>query len=375
MTARTWLHTSLACLGAGVALLLCRPSPTPVHAAPAEPVHPSAFKITFGARNPTNGRIWSGGVRNGGQLRGLHGWHLGSDDAIVAPDRWNITLDAVGGDVAPKAVILDLVTPEEQPVTAFTRYGDFTFVPAEIQWGKPEPVKPFNGDVTVERVPSAQVATTPELEDDDPSILRTRAGDYWLAWVAYRTQRRNGNLYTGGDQIMVARGRDGGRWFGAEAITPPGDHFRVALAEDARGRIWCVYAAQKQSETGNFDLYARRFDSAAWSAEEKLTTSPMPDIFHRLVSGKNGNLYLVWMSYRPSPNPGGTPQSDILLRVFSGDAWGKEVEVTRSADDDWEPSVAVDSTESEPGVPIRRVRSPTDPMRGPSTAWSHCSPP
>ena len=87
---------------------------------------------------------------------------------------------------------------------------------------------------------------------------------------------------------MIARGRDGLRWYGTTVLSPPGDHFRVALAEDARGRIWCVYGAQKKLETGNFDLYARYFDGKDWSKEERLTSSPMPDIFHRLVADRQG---------------------------------------------------------------------------------------
>ena len=61
----------------------------------------------------------------------------------------------------------------------------------------------------------------------------------------------------GGDRILVARSRDGVTWSAAVPLTEPGDHFRVALAEDGRGRIWCVYGLQKQMESGNFDLYAR----------------------------------------------------------------------------------------------------------------------
>ena len=76
-----------------------------------------------------HGRNWAGGVRNAAQIRSISGWHLGAEDSIVPPERWNVTLAMVAGDVAAKAVILDLVSPEEQPVTVFTRMGDFTLRP------------------------------------------------------------------------------------------------------------------------------------------------------------------------------------------------------------------------------------------------------
>lgn len=303
----------------------------------------SAFKVTFGVRNPTHGRIWSGGVRDSAQVRSIQGWHLGASDSIVPPDRWNVTLEMIGGNVASKAVILDVATPEIQPVTIFTRYGDFSFVPAEIPYGVTQPVAMFRGDVTVERVPISRTVTGDRFEDDDPALLRTRGGEYWLAWVAYATRKRDGYNYTGGDQVMIARGRGGLQWDPAISLTPPGDHFRVALAEDGRGRIWCVYAEQKQLESGNFDLYARSFDGKSWSKEQQLTTSPFPDIFHRLASGSDGTLYLVWMGFRPGAKRG-APQSDILMRVLSGDRWSDEINVSQSDEDDWEPAVGIDSS-------------------------------
>jgi len=317
-------------------------SSPPIAAAPAAPPRAAGFKITFGVKNRNHGRVWSGGVRNAAQIGSIRGWHFGADDSVVPSDRWNITLSMVGGDVAAKAVILDLVSAEEQPVTVFTRYGDFSFVPANIPYGKPQAVDMFRGDVTVERVPIPQVATGVEFEDDDPAILRTRSGEYWLAWVAYATRKRGGYQYTGADQVMIARGRDGLRWSGGTSLTPPGDHFRVALAEDARGRVWCVYAAQKQLETGNFDLYARYFDGKQWSREQRLTTDPLPDVFHRMAADRNGNLYLVWMGYRAAA--GKVAQSEILMRVLSGDRWGEEINVSQSPENDWEPALAVDSS-------------------------------
>jgi len=333
----------VATLGIGVALWMRSAPAPPVTAALAEAPRSSGFKITFGLRNKSHGRVWSGGVRNPAQIRSIQGWHLAAEDSIVPPGRWNITLSMVGGDVAAKAVILDLVTPEGEPVSVYTRYGDFTFLPAEIPYGYPQAVEIFRGDVTVERVPIPQVATGQEFEDADPAIVRTHSGEYWLAWVAYATRKRDGYRYAGADQIMVARGRDGLRWYGATSLTPPGDHFRVALAEDARGRIWCVYAAQKQLESGNFDLYARYFNGQDWSKEERLTSNPLPDVFHRMAADRNGDLYLVWMSYRAAKG-GAAAQSDILMRVLSGDRWGEEINVSQSPENDWEPAVAVDGS-------------------------------
>ena len=269
------------------------------------------------------------------QVRSIRGWHLDAADRITPPTRWDITLRTAGGDTPEKAVILEVVSPPDQPVTIYTRDGDFSFRPSQVEWGAAYLIPELHGDVSVERVPAPRVVSPTAYESDDPALVRARDGSYWTAWVGYKTIARNGYTIDGGDQVFVTHSRDGVSWPAATAITPTGDHFRVALAEDARGRIWCVYGLQKKLESGNFDLYARVFDGRAWSAEQQLTSDARPDVFHRLASDRKGNLYLVWMALRPS--------SAIMLRVFDGKRWGDEVRVSESEGDAWEPAVATDS--------------------------------
>jgi hypothetical protein len=294
-----------------------------------------AFKLTFGQKRKAPGINWSGGVRDAGQVRRVLPWHFDDADAILPPERWSVTLRAIGNAVAAKGVIIDVLTPEEQPVTIFTRTGDFTFVPARVPYGIVHEAGHFGGDVTVERVPVPTTVTGKQYEDDDPALLRARGGQYWMAWVGYQTRSRDEWTLEGADEVFVARSADGASWSKPQAITPPGDHFRVQLAEDGKGRIWAIYSLQKEMESGNFDLYAKVWDGRRWSAEQRLTESPNPDIFHRAVSARDGTIYLVWMGYRGQP-----AQSDVLLRVCENGAWSNEINVSSSAADDWEPAVA-----------------------------------
>jgi hypothetical protein len=116
----------------------------------------------------------------------------------------------------------------------------------------------------------------------------------------------------------------------------------VALGQDGGGNPIVIYGLQKNLESGNFDLYSRRFEDGAWGAEEQLTADPRPDIFHRVTSSPDGSMTLVWMGFRDNPN-GGAPQSDILARRFDGRTWGREINLTMSPEDDWEPAVAMTS--------------------------------
>ena len=302
----------------------------------------SAFKITFSTRNASHGRVWNGGVEDTARLRGMVGWHLHDDDRLRHPARWNILTQSVGGNVALPGVILELNGPETVPFQFFTRRGDTTFVPAKLPFGETYFPPGLTGDVAIERVPAAMAVSRSGTESDSPALLRTSTGEYWLAWVEYRTIRRDGDYLVGADRVMASRSADGKIWSRPSAVTPPGDHFRVGVGEDADGRIWFVYAGQTELGSGNFDLYGRSFDGSSWSPPVQLTRDPRPDAFHKLASGKDGSMYLVWSGFRDSPT-GGLPQSDILLRRFDGANWGPEVNLTDSAEDDWEPAVAVGS--------------------------------
>ncbi|MBI4909135.1 MAG: DUF3604 domain-containing protein [Acidobacteria bacterium] len=310
--------------------------PVPVHAALESPAACCAFQITFGQKRKVPGINWSGGVRDAAQVRRILGWHLDETDSIVPPNRWNVSLRAIGNFVPPKGVIIDILTPPGQPVTFFTRTGDVTFVPGSIPYGVVYTPPQYNGDVTIERVPVPVTPTSKEFEDDDPALLRSRNGRYWMAWVAYKTRARDEYSLTGADEILISRSSGGAGWSTPESITPPGDHFRVQLAEDARGRIWAIYGLQKKMESGNFDLFAKVWDGERWSAEQQLTNNANPDIFHRAASTRDGVIYLTWMGYRGSP-----AQSEILLKVFENGNWSSEMNVSASADDDWEPSLGV----------------------------------
>ncbi len=301
-----------------------------------------AFKITFAAQSQNHGRVWNGGVDDASRLRGMLGWHLHDDDRLRPPSRWDVMTQSVGGDVASPGVILTLNGPESLPFTFFTRIGDTTFVPAEVPYGEVYYPPGLRGDIAIERVPHPIVVSGQQTESDDPAMIRTRSGEYWLAWVAYRTVERDGYYLKGADRVMAAWSEDGVRWSEPSAVTSMGDHFRVALGEDAHGRIWCVYSRQEALGSGNFDLYAKSLEHGRWSDAVRLTEDPRPDAFHRVAATGDGELYLVWAGFRDSPD-GGPPQSDILLRRFDGSAWGPEVPITDSPEDDWEPAVATDS--------------------------------
>ena len=302
----------------------------------------SGFLLTYGLENRAHGTIWNGGVEENQRVRSLDGWHFHEDDRIAGPNRWEVRLQNVANDIAISGVVLDLVGPESRPVAVYSRLGDIDFTPEEIPYGRLFRPAGFGGNIGVERVPIPVTVSSHDYEDDSPALLRTKDGEYWLAWIGYQTRKRDGYYYDGADQVMYARSRDGRLWSRPEPLTPPGDHFRVALGQDADGAPIAVYSLQKTLGSGNFDLYSRRFYDGAWGPERRLTSDSRPDIFHRIAGGGDGAFTLVWMGFRDNPN-GGAPQSDILAKRFDGRAWGPEINLTMSPEDDWAPSVAMEA--------------------------------
>ena len=237
----------------------------------------------------------------------------------------------VGGDTPSKAVILDVLSPPEQPVLIYTREGDISFTPARCRmesfttsrshtaisrWSACRPHGPFpvrNSRTTIRRCSERAAASTG-----------------WRGWLTRRS-RAPATTSTAATRSL----------WRAAAMRGRGRRIPIKTADPARGpfprragRGWtgphlvCLLEAAA-IESGNFDLYARVFDGTDWSAEQQLTTDPRPDVFHRLASDRKGNLYLVWMGFRPSS--GGLAQSDVLMRVRSRDRWSDEINVSQFA--------------------------------------------
>jgi hypothetical protein len=147
----------------------------------------------------------------------------------------------------------------------------------------------------------------------------------WIAWLSFVGDR---------DDVVI-RHYSGGKWSNLQWVPgTSGDSFLPQVAVDASNRVWVVWSQQVGS---NWDLYARRFDPAKqeWSALERLTKDPLPDINPRMASNAKGQFAVVWQGFRGK-------NSNIFLKTFDGSTWSPEVRVTNRPFNDWEPAVAID---------------------------------
>jgi hypothetical protein len=162
-------------------------------------------------------------------------------------------------------------------------------------------------------------------QDDWPSIAAAPDGSLWIAWLSFVGDR---------DDVVI-RHYSGGKWGNLQWVPgTSGDSFLPQVAVDASNRVWVVWSQQVNS---NWDIYARRFDPAKqeWSALERLTKDPLPDINPRMASNGKGQFAVVWQGFRGK-------NSNIFLKTFDGSKWSADVRVTNRAFNDWEPAVAID---------------------------------
>ena len=175
----------------------------------------------------------------------------------------------------------------------------------------------------------AQIASTAVghqfRQDDWPSIAAAPDGSLWIAWLSFVGDR---------DDVVI-RHYSGGKWGNLQWVPgTSGDSFLPQVAVDGSNRVWVVWSQQVAS---NWDIYARRFDPARqeWSAIERLSKDPLPDINPRMTSNGKGQFALVWQGFRGK-------NSNIFLKTFDGAKWSSDVRVTNRAANDWEPAAAID---------------------------------
>ena len=164
-------------------------------------------------------------------------------------------------------------------------------------------------------------------QDDMPALAASPDGSLWLAWVSWVGDR---------DDVVLRHWKDGA-WQNLHWVPgTSGDSWMPPVAVDARNRVWVVWT---QQESGNWDLYARRFDPATqeWGGLQRVSSHPLPDINPRVAADGRGGFAVVWQGFRGA-------HSSILLRTFDGERWSPEIRVTERAANDWEPAAAFDSS-------------------------------
>jgi len=341
---RRWFGVALVGIGAAAVTAVALLAPTnPVLDPSSPPLSPAddsvvSFRLRLGLTD-TEPRRWDGELEvSGGEVVNLRLWRPRPGDRIEGTHRWQaVSRQGVNFQKRPweaeepvgpqpyilaTGIIADMRGSAGTRVRVRTAQGNFELRPFELAPGSPQSY--LGGAVVADRVPTAQMVSTRERQNDFATLVAGPDGEVWVAWVAYADWK---------NQVM-ARRWTGSTWEDPLKVSDTHDDiFLVKAARDAKGRIWFVWSAQVD---GNWDLYARRREGSSWSAVERLTTSPQPDIFPALALDARGNLWLAWQGFRDGA-------SDIFARYHDGAAWSAEEKLSESPANDWEPAVASDN--------------------------------
>ena len=317
-----------------------RPAISQIHAADDSIV---SFRMRFGVKD-TGPKSWDGSLTvSGGEVLRIRNWRPKPGDRIDGNRAWSLSSrkgtnfarrpwevedpHGVVPFVESPGVIVDLKTTPASSVSVETRQGTFVLTPRIVETGKPLAV--LGGSVLVDRVPTAQVVSTPDFQNDFATMLSGQNGEVWTAWVTFQ-----GAIRAGGASGIFARRFNGSAWETWRITDEPGDIFLAKMGRDKKGRPWVVWSAQAN---GNFDLYGRHLEGAKWSKIERLTNDPQPDIYHQLATDSNGVMWLVWQGFRNG-------KSDIFARRYDGSAWSAPEKISTSPANDWEPAIAADGS-------------------------------
>ncbi len=297
-----------------------------------------SFRLRFGLTD-TESRRWDGNLTvSGGEMVNLRLWRPRPGDRIEGSNRWQAVSrqginfqkraweaeEPAGPQpyILPTGIIADVRGSSGTRVQVRTAQGSFEVRPFELAPGSPRSY--LSGAVVADRVPTAQMVSTRDRQNDFATLVTGPGGEIWVGWLAY----------AGWKNQVMARRWNGAAW--EEAVTVSDTHddiFLVKAARDAKGRVWFVWSAQVD---GNWDLYARCREGSSWSPIERLTTAPQPDLFPALALDARGNLWVVWQGFRNGA-------SDIFARYHDGAAWSAEQKVSDSPANDWEPAIAADA--------------------------------
>jgi hypothetical protein len=385
-----------------------RPPPPPA----AEPV---SLRVRFGVKDK-EGQDWSGKMElSEGSVQSTRGWrwmpgdHANGNEWTIATRRGAAQSAAERKRVAEGAKLpvrdngLIATLTDTKPDTSISfssKPGDTTFKLSDIPYGKPHVA--LDGNLVIERVPSATDLAVSTDDEDYPTIARGKDGTLYLAYVAFThgkdfqgprerpASAESGPVVgplaagavrkiekpedldylaqpTGGEQIYLRIRRPDGAWQEPIAVTDKKNElYRPAIAVDGSGHVWVFYSAHldadKNLDHGNWELMARRFDAQGKPGGDaiNLSNEAGSDFMPAATTDSAGKAWVTWVGGRGAISTSSSPDSRATTSSPSR---------KRSAPTNPTPG-------SPPSPPVPTASSPsrgTRTRKGTTTSTSRCA--
>lgn len=268
------------------------------------------FKITLGASD-TGPTDWSGSLETtDGRIVHLSPWRFLAADSL---DVWKHTWTAMtrpGGIDSIRSLGLYAGVEGSSALQLHTPHGVASFSPDQVAFGGVLPL--LSGRVVVER--AVQAVPIASRQASDPAV-----GGGWVAWVAEHGAR---------ERLMVSRvdGAD------TQQIAE-GEFFAPFLAAGEDGRVHLVVS---QSDHNTWRIALAVGDEGKWTPLQIISDGG-PDLMPRAVVDAQGDLRVVWQSWREG-------RSQIMMRRWNAQSRQEPVVVSDNRRNAWAPSIAADSS-------------------------------
>jgi hypothetical protein len=166
-----------------------------------------------------------------------------------------------------------------------------------------------------------------DVKDDNvPAVAETSDGTIWLVW-----QRR----FPGPSYDLFYDTYDGASWAGENQLAFGSYERMPSVTQMADGRIWVTWCSYRVAE---WQIYCNSYDGASWAGENQLTFSSNVDVDPAIIQARDGTIYIVWTSAKPTTNA----QDDLYYVTSSdnGDNWSDPEQLTKDSSDDCWSSIA-----------------------------------
>jgi hypothetical protein len=353
---------------------------------------PVSFRVRFGMKDK-DGQDWSGKVAvSEGSVQSIRGWRWVAGDHADGAS-WTVETRraqpqgraeqqaARAGRQLPVQDNGFIVTIADAKPDATATFefapGKTKFKLSDVTYGKPHVA--LDGNLQIERVPSATEFAGTAADEDYPTLTRAKDGTVYVAYLSFTHGKDfqgprerpttpesgpvTGPLATGpirkiekpqdldylaqpagGEQIFLrVRGTDGA-WSEPIAVTDGKQElYRPAIATDGSGKVWVFYSAHleadKNLDHGNWELMARSFDAKGQNGGEAINISNAAgsDFMPAATSDSQGKAWVTWVGGREK-------NFNVFVAGQEQDnKFSAPQRVSQSSGNEWEPAIAADA--------------------------------
>ncbi len=229
------------------------------------------------------------------------------------------------------------------PVIAKDRLGQATEAEVELK----------NGTLTI-KIDKAFLESAAYPVSIDPSYtIKTGASEYSTAYTPQRNLARKSNgelwcVYSRSDgtyeQIYVAYSTDGETWTEEQVCSGSDQQYYPSLAIDSQDNVHVVWTGRGWGSNPNYyNIQYRKRTSSGWQAQEAVTDKDDDQYYPSIAVDSQDNIHIVWEGWGWGTNTG---NANTQYRKRTSSGWQTQEAVTDVNYNQFDQTIAIDSQDN-----------------------------